>query len=287
MKPCPPPDASPRKPRLAVPGGACDCHAHVFGTDPPYPFVSGREYTPPAAPMAAYRAMLDALGIERAVLVQPSVYGTDNRLLLEVLESGDPRLRGVAVVDDTVTDEELRRMDAVGVRGVRFNLITAGVDLDLEQLESAARRIAPLGWHVQLYVTTGLLPELERRTAGLGVDLVIDHMGDVRMDMGLGHTGFQALLRMLREERCWVKLSSAYRLSEEDVPYTDVVPYARALVEANPGRCVWASDWPHPSFFERPMPNDGDLLDLVADWAPDDATRHRILVDNPARLYGF
>ena len=287
MTPCPPPDFKPRPPRNALPPGATDCHAHVFGPAARWAYADTRGYTPPDCLLADYRHMLATLGCERAVLVQPSVYGTDNRAHLEALAEAGPAFRMVAGVHPDVPLAELERMHAAGVRGVRFNIVTKGGQ-SIEGLERMAQRLAELGWHIQLYVQTETLAQLEGKLAALPVPVVIDHMGHITTDSGLEHPGFQALLRLLRGGNAWVKLSGAYRISRrQTAPFADVVPYARALIEAGPERCVWGSDWPHPMVNDRPMPNDGDLADIVFDWAPDAAQRRRILVDNPARLYGF
>lgn len=287
MTPCPPPHPNPSPPRLSVPPGACDCHAHVFGPAGRYRYATERDYTPPDAPLERYRRLLATLGVERAVLVQPSVYGTDNTAVLDALAATGERFRGVAVLPPDTPERELERLHAAGVRGVRINLVTRGGGVPLDDLERMAARIAPLGWHVQLFVTLGTLADAAPRLAALPRAPVVDHMGAVPAGTSLQHPGFQALLRLAGEGRCWVKLSGAYRLSAEDVPYADVVPYAQALVAANPERMVWGSDWPHPILHDKPMPDDGALVDLLADWAPDEAVRRRILVDNPAELYGF
>jgi predicted TIM-barrel fold metal-dependent hydrolase len=287
MSPCPPPDFAPRAPRVALPPGATDCHAHVFGPAARYAYAEPRSYTPPDCSLGAYRHMLATIGCERAVLVQPSVYGTDNAAHLAALGEAGPDFRMVAVVGAEVAAAELERMHAAGVRGVRYNLVTQG-GLAVDGLARMAERLAPLGWHLQLFVQPDALAQLEPQLAALPVPVVIDHMGHVTTDLGLAHPGFQALLRLLRGGNGWVKLSGAYRTSRQAAPpFADVVPFAQALIAAAPERCVWGSDWPHPMVNDRPMPNDGDLANLLADWAPDPAQRRRILVENPARLYGF
>jgi 2-pyrone-4,6-dicarboxylate lactonase len=287
MEPCPPPDFQPRAPRTRLPLGATDCHAHVFGPAARYPWSPARGYTPADCVLADYRHMLATIGCDRAVLVQPSVYGTDNRAHLDALAEAGRGFRMVAVVDPDAPMAELEAMAAAGVRGVRFNIVTKG-GLAIEGLQRAAKHIAPLGWHVQLFAAADTLAQMEAALAALPVPLVIDHMGRVTADLGLEHPGFQALLRLLRGGNTWVKLSGAYRNSRQPTaPFSDMVPYAQALIAAAPGRCVWGTDWPHPTVNDRPMPNDGDLADLLADWAPDPDLRRRILVDNPAELYGF
>ena len=283
--PCQGPDPLPRAPRFRMPRGACDCHAHVIGSPGRYPFTAERSYTPPPAPEEAYFAMHNALGIERGVLVQVSVHGTDNRLLVETLRRHPRRLRGIAVVTPDVADAELDVLDAAGVRGLRCNELFGG-GVGLEAMETLARRIARRGWHLQLLIDGRRLPSISARLARLPVPFVIDHMGCIPTAGGLGGPGFQELCKLLQEADCWVKISGANRIASEPIPYRDTIPFARALVAARPERAVWGSDWPHVAI-KGPMVNDGVLLDLLAEWVPDAATRTRILVDNPAALYGF
>lgn len=265
------------------PANAWDCHAHIVGPRHRYPLVASRSYTPVTADRAAYHEVLHTLGVERAVIVQPSFYGTDNRCTLDALRAEGGRWRGVVVIDPDIDDAALRDMHALGVRGVRINcLFSGGVALDV--LERTAERIRPFGWHIQLLIDARTLPKLAPRLTQLGVALVFDHMGHVPTDAGIDDPGFQTLLRLLREGCCWAKLSGAYRISQQAAPYADVKPFARALIDAAPGRLVWASDWPHPAIAGA-MPNDGTLLDLLTDWAPDAGVRERILVSNPSRLY--
>ena len=228
--------------------------------------------------------MAAALGIERMVIVQPSVYGTRNEVSLDAAEQfGLDRARVVVVIDDSFDEAALKRLHARGTRGVRFNAVS-GNGTPLEQLEALARRIAPLGWHLQLYAEGHQLPELAPRLATLPVPVVVDHMGGVKTAEGLNGAGFKALLKMLESPQCWVKISG-YRISGGP-PFADVAPFARAILDAAPDRAVWGTDWPHPSL-QHWMPEDGHLLDLLGQWAPSDAERRRVLVDNPARLYGF
>jgi predicted TIM-barrel fold metal-dependent hydrolase len=267
-----------------VPAGACDSHAHIISADPAYPMVDNRSYTPPPAPEDKYLAMLAANGMSRGVAVQVSIYGTDNRVMLESLRRHPDRLRGVAVVSDDVTERELRDMHEAGVRGIRFNvLFGGGVSLDI--MERLAARIAHLGWHMQFLLDARELPALMPRMRRLPVPGVIDHMGHMPVALGTSHPGFQALLALVRDHGWWAKLSGAYRISEDFPDYRDVVPWACALIAAAPDRMVWGSDWPHVAIPR--MPNTGALRDQLALWAPEAAVRDRILVDNPARLYGF
>jgi predicted TIM-barrel fold metal-dependent hydrolase len=286
---CAAPDPHPRAPRRPTPPNAADCHAHICGPLGGMPYDSERIYTPPDALLPDYRAMLDTLGIRRAVLVQPSVYGTDNRVMLQALHDGGPLLRGVAVVSPDISDVELQMMHVAGVRGVRFNCVDRREGrntVPVAEIAALAERIKPLGWHVEFLLQVDAAPDLEVCNS-LPVDIVFGHLGYVHADRGgADDTGFRALLKLMERGRCWVKLTGPYRISAGDLPYADVAPMARALAAAAPERLVWGSDWPHV-MVRKPMPNDGALLDLLADWVPDDAVRRRILVDNPVQLYGF
>ena len=282
---CQPYNPDPGKPRLKIPAGSCDCHAHIFGPEDKYPYTPNRSYTPPDASTDAYRRMLTALGFEHGVIVQPSVYGTDNRCTRDAIVASKGKWRGVAVVDPGVSKSVLSELHADGFRGVRINLLFKG-GLQLDALEQIARTIMPLGWHVQLLLDGRDLPELAPRLERLAVDFVVDHMGHMPASLGVSHRGFQTLLRLLRGGKCWVKLSGAYRISSKPLSYDDAVPFARALVETAPDKLVFGTDWPHPSI-SVPMPQDAALLDIFENWVLDDKTRRRILVENPARLYEF
>ena len=219
------------------------------------------------------------------MIVQPSVYGIDNRCTRDAIVASGGKWRGVAVVEPCVTDSQLAELHAAGFRGVRINLLFKG-GLQLDALEQIARSIQPLGWHVQLLLDGRDLPELAEPSAAFAGGFVVDHMGHMPASLGTGHAGFQTLLQLLRGGRCWVKLSGAYRIAAKPQPYDDAVPFARALVETAPDKLVFGTDWPHPSI-SVPMPQDASLLDLLPPWAPDEATRGAILVENPARLYDF
>jgi predicted TIM-barrel fold metal-dependent hydrolase len=264
-------------------------HAHVCGPDSRYPLIAQRLYTPPVASPEDFRHMLDALGVARGVLVQPSIYGTDNRAMLDAL-AGDPkRLRGVAVVRFDVAAAELERLHAAGVRGVRSNIVDLKDNkgqLPLEPLRALAERIKPFGWHIEFLMHVHEFPQLDWQLADFPVDVVFGHLGYVPAAEGLETPGFAALLRLMRDGKAWVKLTAPYRLTLGAMPYADVAPFAQALVDAAPGRLLWGSDWPHV-FIKTAMPNDGDLFDTFAAWVPDAALRRRILVDNPAQVYDF
>ena len=284
-KPCLGPDPRPRAPKFSVPVGACDCHAHVLGPPEKYPYVAARSYTPPTALLEDYQALHRVLGIERAVIVQPSVHGTDNQVTLDGIAGYGSNARGIAVVEADVDDRELARLHAGGIRGVRLNLLFGG-GVGLQALEPLSERIANLGWHVQLLLDARNLVELAPRLRQLPVAVVVDHMGHMNVAHGIDHPGFQALLELVRDGTCWIKLSGNYRISASGPPYADAIPFARALIEAAPDHMVWGTDWPHPAL-EDFMPNDGDLLDALDDYAPEADLKRTILVDNPARLYGF
>lgn len=282
---CPGPDPEPRGPaRFRVPAGAVDTHAHVIGLPPAYPFVEQRSYTPPAAPGTAYIRMLDQAGMTYGVLVQVSVHGSDNRLLLSTLRQHRERLRGIAVMPLGLPAAEYEQARDAGVVGLRLNVLYGG-GIGFDALAEYGALARDMGWHLQFLIDARQLPPLAATIAALPVPYVVDHMGHFPTSVGTGDAGFQTLLGLVRDGG-WVKLSGAYRNSEDGLPYADTIPYARLLAEAAPDRCVWGSDWPHVSHW-KPMMNVGDLLDTLYDWVPDDAARHRVLVENPHRLYGF
>jgi len=288
---CAPP-REPTRPKNPPPPEACDTHAHVFGPAAQFPYADDRSYTPPDAPLEKYLAMLDTVGFARGVLVQGSAHGRDNAAMLDALARRPDRLRGVAVADADIAPAELRRWHASGVRGLRFNHFfrdgalhyRGGVPL------AAARALAPvmaeLGWHLQLWIDVKDLPDTIPVLKTIGRPVVIDHMGRTDARAGTATPGFQTLLRLLGDGDCWVKVSGAHRLSRSAPDYPDARPFHEALVRANPDRLVWGSDWPHPRI-EGEMPDAGRLFELFQQWTPDEATRRRILVDNPARLYDF
>jgi predicted TIM-barrel fold metal-dependent hydrolase len=285
---CAAPDPQPRKPRIAMPGNACDAHAHICGPIETYAYSDRRVYTPPDALLPAYRHMLTTLGVQRMVLVQPSVYGTDNTVMLKAMAEIGDDARGVAVVDDDVSDAELERLNAAGVRGVRVNVVDVAEgkgQIDMEPLVALAKRIKRYDWHVEFLMHADEFPQLDRLFADFPVDIVLGHLGYMKTDKGLNDPGFQALLRHMNAGKAWVKLTGPYRISTQALPHADTVAFAHALLDANPDRVIWGTDWPHV-MVKGAMPNDGDLADLLLEWVPE-ALRHRVLVDNPAKLYGF
>ncbi len=281
---CPPP-RPPSPPRAKAPPGATDCHFHIFGPYDRFPLSPGRGYDAPEAGIAAYRAMASALGLERQVVVQASIFGTDNTCTLDAVAAfGRDHARAIAVIDAGITAPALAALEAGGVVGVRCNAVS-GNGTPLDQIEALAALIAPLRWHVQIYVDGATLIDLAPRLATLPVPVVLDHMGGIRAAAGRDDPAFQALLRLLDSGRAWVKLCG-YR-SSSGPPYADLLAPARAVIAHAPGRCLWGTDWPHPHLEGRAMPDDGTLLDLLHEWAETEALLRRILVDNPATLYGF
>lgn len=268
-----------------LPANACDTHAHVVSIDTNmYPFVTNRSYTPPPAPEERYLSLLERTGMKRGVLIQISVYGDDNRYMLNVLKRHPDTLRGIAVVRDTVTDTQLREMHEAGVRGLRINVLFGG-GTGFGAMETLARKIADYGWHMQFLLDARQLPELLPRLKKLPVPGVIDHMGHMPVAEGTNHPGFRAMQELIEHHGWWVKLSGAYRISEDFPEFKDVVPWAQALIATSEDRMLWGSDWPHVAITR--MPDTGHLLSQLATWAPQAAIRKKILVDNPATLYGF
>ncbi|MCW5575186.1 MAG: amidohydrolase family protein [Burkholderiales bacterium] len=274
------------KPRTHFPAGACDCHAHVFGPQTRFPYLADAAYIPPDAVTADYLGMLKNNGCDRGVLVQPSIYGTDNRCMIDALRSEPQALRGIAVVEAGITDHELEDLHAAGVRGVRINLASETEGLTLADGERLAPRLKELGWHLQFYLDLPKMPEAEARLAKLPITIVIDHFARCPAAEGADAPAFRALQRLVGRDNCWAKIMGPYFISKNAPLYPEVTPLARALVAAAPDRIVWGSDWPHPGA-RALMPEDHVLADLLAQWVPDEAQRHRVLVDNPARLYGF
>ncbi|WP_345817603.1 amidohydrolase family protein (plasmid) [Paraburkholderia sp. PREW-6R] len=273
-----PPDAVPR---FVLPQGACDTHAHVIAASG-YPLDPGRLYDPEPASEAAYLSMLDRFGFTYGVLVQVSVYGTDNRFLIDVLQRHPKRLRGVAVVDPEIDDKTLARLRKVGVRGVRVNALYGGATR-LAALSTLAARVAEFGLHIQLYADGETLQRHSEMLSGLPCPLVLDHIGHSQASEGIDDAGFQTVLRLAAMPHVWVKLSGANRLGTPP-GFSDTIDFARALVDVSPDRLVWGSDWPHVAC--DPVRTD-DLFDLLPQWVPNAGARDRILVTNPARLYGF
>jgi predicted TIM-barrel fold metal-dependent hydrolase len=285
---CKAPDPDTRKPKYRAPPGACDAHCHIFGPGAKYPYAADRTYTPPDAPLSRFKELQATLGLERAVLVNASCHGTDNTVIVDAIAQSGGKYRGVANADDSFTEGDFESLHRAGLRAVRFNFVKhLGGMPDMDEFHRIIARIQPFGWHVDLHFDAGDLVEHADLLRKLPVPFIIDHMGRVPTKAGLGQQPFLQLLEVARSnERCWVKISGAERISSLGPPFTDAVPFAQALIKAAPDRILWGTDWPHPNIAKH-MPNDGDLVDLVPLIAPDAATQKRILVDNPHRLYGF
>lgn len=284
--PCPGPNPDLAPPRFTMPKGATDTHSHVIGLPPEYPFVPERSYTPPEAPLAAYKAMHEALGIERAVIVTPSVHGTDNRITLEAIAGYGPDARGVAVVSQDISEQDILELHYGGIRGVRLNVLFGG-GVGLGAFSALAPKIRGLGWHIQLLIDVSRdLAEMASLIRASGIPVVVDHMGHMPVEKGLDDPGFRIFLGLVRDGLAWSKLSGNYRISTRRPRFEDANPFAQALIEACPQHMVWGTDWPHVAMTEH-MPDTTDLLNALDDYAPDAEMKKMILVDNPATLYGF
>ena len=286
---------------FAVPDGACDCHTHVFGDPQRFPFAAGRTYTPEPASVAEMQALHRALHTTRVVVVQPSVYGTDNACTLDALKQLGPSARGVAVVDEGTTDAALDDMEGQGIRGIRINMATAGQtdpDIGRRRFDAAVARVRNRRWHIQIYTQLSVIQAMHKELAASPVPVVLDHFGGAQAAPGVGQPGFDALLDLVRSGQAYVKLSAPYRGSMKPPDYGDMAPLAKALVAANINRMLWGTDWPHPETSQaagrKPTDisplrsvDDGRVFNQFSRWVSNAAQRRTILVDNPQRLYGF
>ena len=282
-----------------VPAGACDCHTHIHGDPAKYPYFSGRVYTPEMATPEEMAELHKALRMQRVVIVTPSVYGTDNSATLFGMKARGNDARGVVVIDDNTPDSELDAMAKAGVRGIRLNLATGGSadpEAARQRFKAAVERVRRRRWHIQIYTNLATISALWDLLATSRVPVVFDHFGGAQAALGPRQPGFADLLSLVRAGNAWVKISGGYRASRLAPDYPDAAPLAHALIGANPNRVVWGTDWPHPnSASGRPVSevapfleiDDARLLNQLPVWAPDPAVRKKILVDNPARLYGF
>lgn len=290
METCLPPLAEPKRPDVAPPPLACDSHFHIFGPTHRFPYAPERAYTPAEAPLEKLLELHHRLGFDRGVAIQGNGHGTDNSAMLDALAREPQRLRGVAIVRETTTRDEIRRMADLGVRALRFHIAPRQPgrfsNIGLDAFERLAPAMIDCGLHVQFFMDARELDTVMPRLRDWKHPVVLDHFGSVRAAEGVGAPGFRSLLRHLGEGRIWVKVSGAYRISERYPDYEDARPLHEALVRANPDQLIWGSDWPHPRL-EKNMPDTGHLLDLFNTWTPDAAVRRKILVENPARLYGF
>lgn len=284
MKTCAAPDPNPIKPREPLPPGSCDAHCHVFGPADRFPYHPDRSYTPPDAPFERLRQLHDWLGLDRAVIVQASCHGDDNSAMLDAIARSEGRYLGVAIVNGNETDEQLADLHAGGVRGVRFNFVKhLGGAPEEGVFRRVIDRIKDRGWHVVLHLDASDIEPLSAMMRRLPLPFVIDHMGRVPAQAGLDQPGLRALLELARLENCWIKVSGAERISMP--PYDQAVPIARALMQAAPHRVLWGTDFPHPNATH--VADEADLVDLLPRYAPDALAQRRLLVDNPAKLYGF
>ena len=274
-------------PRLEAPAGSCDCHLHIL--DPRFPLTPPATQAPSGATVNEYRLLQRRIGTTRAVIVQAKPFGTDNRCVLDAVEQlGVTKARGIAVVSPEITGGELRDLDSGGIRGLRFSLWNPGdAVVSIDMLEPLAKRIADLGWHIQLHMSGDQIVANEALLNRLPCPLVIDHMGRIPPQTGTAHPAFKLICRWLGKGNTWVKLSGAYLNTLSGAPeYSDATAVAQAFAAVAPERMVWGSDWPHVTEKEH-KPDDALLMDLLISWIPDEALRKKVLVDNPAALYGF
>jgi len=274
-----------RKPAFLLPRGACDTHVHIWGPFDRFPLAKGAPYTPPERTSDDLMVLHERLGVDRAVIVQTTVYKADNRAMLDGIARSAGRWRGVALIDETFDDAAFRALHEGGVRGVRFGFVKhlGGVP-DLALVRRTAARIAPMGWHLVLHLDAGNIPEFLEFFGEFNLPVVVDHMGRVPVRDGLDQAPFRLLLELLKRPNWWVKVSGAERISETGPPFADAIPFAQGLIAAAPDRVLWGTDWPHPNV--RWEPDEADLVDLLPRFA-DAAALQQVLVDNPARLYGF
>lgn len=286
---------------FTIPANACDCHTHIFGDPKRFPFFAGRVYTPETASPEEMLALHRKLHIKRVVIVTPSVYGTDNSASLFGMKARGADARGVAVIDDKTSDGDLDAMGRAGMRGIRLNLATGGTNdpaLGRRLFSAAVERMKKRNWHVQMYTSLAVISGIKDLVLASPVPVVFDHFGGAKASLGLEQPGFAELIELVRAGKAYVKISGAYRASTQAPDYPDAAPFAKALIAANRDRIVWGTDWPHPNSTTPPdrkasdvtplyQIDDGRLLNQLALWAPDAATRQKILVDNPARLYQF
>jgi 2-pyrone-4,6-dicarboxylate lactonase len=283
---CPPPDPQPKKPRFVLPPSSCDSHFHVFGPHAVFPFAANRPFTPHDAPKEALLELHEFLGFERGVFVQSTCHGSDHAVLIDLLAATGGRYRGVALLTPATAPEEVKRLDAAGVCGVRLHFVShLGPYPARDDVRTVLRLVEPYRWHVEVHVYGIDLLANRDFIADIKARVVIDHIGRVDVREGPHGPAFVALRRLVDSGNVWIKLSGTDRVSQEEPPFRDAVALARILAEQAPERILWGTDWPHPNV--RRMPNDGDLVDLIPQIAENETTRRRMLVDNPAEFFGF
>ena len=274
-------------PKTDIPAGACDCHHHIY--DPlRFPYQPTDVRNQPPSTVESYRLLQKRLGTSRNVIIQPSAYGTDNACTLDALrQMGKENTRAVVVVDGSITDRELQEMHELGVRGLRFNINCGGSD-NLEEIRRLAERIAPMGWSICFWMSPDLAVSLEDFLRSLPCEIIFDHRGHIPAKAGINHPAVEAICRMLRDHKAWVKLSGLY-IDTACEDYADTIAVGKTYVAAEPERVIWGTDWPHPSCYSglKPVPNDADLLDALMVQAGSKENFHKILVENPEKLFGF
>ena len=274
------------RPKLALPPGSCDAHFHVFGPSTRFSLAPEHEYTPPEAPKEMLFALHGQFGFSHGVVVQPNCYGYDNAVTVDTVAASPNAYCGIALVPVTVSDSELKRLDAAGIRGARFHFMTGRAGPAIEEVMAFSRRLAEIGWHLQLQIEAARLGALASNIKRSATPVMIDHMGRINASLGLDQPAFQTLLEMMTDKNIWVKVSGIDRSTRQGPPYVDAVPFARKLVEEFGDRVVWGTDWPHVNH-AGPVPNDCVLIDCLAEIAPSEAQRQALLVDNPRRFYHF
>lgn len=282
-----PPDPNPKVPGFKLPPKSCDTHTHIFGPASRYPFAANRPYNAPEAPLEMFRALHEKIGVERCVIVNATVHGTDNRVVTDAIAQSGGAYRGIANVSDDMSDEELAALDKGGIRGCRFAFLKrlGGVG-DMNKFNRIVHRVAEIGWHVDVYFEPGTVGEFAPVLRALSTSYVIDHMGTVQAGKGLDDPAFKALLDLqASDEKCWVKITGLERASATGKPFHDAVPFARRLIDNAPDRVLWGTDWPHPNV--KVMPNDGEIVDLIPLYVPEAELQRKLLVTNPARLFRF
>jgi predicted TIM-barrel fold metal-dependent hydrolase len=283
---CPPPDSHPTTPSFILPPHACDAHFHVFGPGAKFPYAPERSFTPYDAPKEALFSLHRFLGFERGVFVQSSCHGHDHAALIDLLEAGEGRYRGVALLAPSTPGDEVERLDAAGVCGVRFHFMShLGAPPPMDDVRAVIDLVEPFGWHIAMHIGGHGVIEQFGFIRDLEAPVVIDHMARIDIGEGLNGEAFTALLKLLDLGHVWVKLSGADRISKAGPPFRDAIPFARTIAAHAPERVVWGSDWPHPNV--KHMPNDGALVDLITEITPDVKARRLMLVDNPTKLFGF
>jgi len=279
--------ATPSEPKLKLPPGACDAHVHVWGPRKRFTFAEGRRYTPSDAPKELLFKLHERLGIQHCVIVQPACHGLDNSVTVDAVSATGGSYKGVALVPPTIADAELKRLAGAGLCGARFHYMEhLGTGPGIEEAIAFSKRLAAVGWHLQIHMDGGRIAELAPALKRSPVPVMIDHIGRIDASLGLEQPAFRALLALMQDKNVWVKVSGTDRATRQGPPYSDAVPFARKLVEEFGDRVVWGTDWPHPNH-APPVVDDGLLVDIVTAIAPSDAARQALLVDNPQRFYRF